>query len=109
MVDEAMANRPHKIDGRQVRKFVIASRSLSTKSSLTHDPIYSCDFHFHLQVQPKRAVPREETNPASHMAIKKIFIGGKFPIMSILVQLNLRLSFVKKNFQKMKIKMTEKR
>jgi len=44
MVDEAMANRPHKIDGRQV--------------------------------QPKRAVPREETNPASHMAVKKIFIGG---------------------------------
>jgi len=44
MVDEAMNNRPHKIDGRQV--------------------------------QPKRAVPREETNPASHMAIKKIFIGG---------------------------------
>lgn len=44
MLDEAMNNRPHKIDGRQV--------------------------------QPKRAVPREETNPASHMAIKKIFIGG---------------------------------
>lgn len=44
MVDEAMNNRPHKIDGREV--------------------------------QPKRAVPREETNQASHMAIKKIFIGG---------------------------------
>ena len=78
---------------------VSASRSLSTKSPLTHDPIYPCDFHFHIQVQPKRAVPREETNPASHMAIKKIFIGGKFPIMSILVQLNLRMIFVKKTYK----------
>jgi len=44
MVDEAMSNRPHRIDDRQV--------------------------------QPKRAVPREETNAASQLSVKKIFIGG---------------------------------
>jgi len=45
MVDEAMKNRPHTIDGRQV--------------------------------QPKRAVPREQsTHPGANVTVNKIFIGG---------------------------------
>ena len=45
MVDEAMNNRPHSIDGRQV--------------------------------QPKRAVPRDDFNhPGSNMSVNKIFVGG---------------------------------
>ena len=52
-----------------------------------------------IQVQPKRAVPREETNPASHMAIKKLFIGGKadplflnppFEIVLVIKDINLQ-------------------
>jgi len=45
MVDEAQANRPHKVDGREV--------------------------------EPKRAVPREESGkPESQATVKKIFLGG---------------------------------
>ncbi|XP_070546973.1 heterogeneous nuclear ribonucleoproteins A2/B1-like isoform X2 [Ptychodera flava] len=45
MVDDAMANRPHKLDNREV--------------------------------EPKRAIAREESNnPLSHMTVKKIFVGG---------------------------------
>lgn len=45
MVDEAMRNRPHEIDGRQV--------------------------------QPKRAVPREDTtSPGSNLSVKKVYIAG---------------------------------
>lgn len=45
MVDEAMTNRPHNIDGRTV--------------------------------QPKRAVPREESSsPGANVTVNKIFIGG---------------------------------
>lgn len=43
-VDKAQAERPHKLDGKEV--------------------------------DSKRAMPREETNPEVHAAVKKIFVGG---------------------------------